>query len=110
MSSDFLDNPKLFRHLVEDLPVGIYIVDRERRIRFWNRGAEHLTGHLGHDVVGHALEDAGAGLRPAGQQLEWRALPGDDDPPPAAAAAMHRFLPAQEWASHGGEGPYTADP
>jgi PAS domain S-box-containing protein len=57
MSSDFLDNPKLFRHLVEDLPVGIYIVDRERRIRFWNRGAEHLTGHLGHDVVGHALED-----------------------------------------------------
>ncbi len=57
MSSDFLDNPKLFRHLVEDLPVGIYIVDRERRIRFWNRGAELLTGHLGHDVVGHALVD-----------------------------------------------------
>ena len=56
MSSDFLDNQKLFRHLVEDLPVGIYIVDRERRIRFWNRGAEHLTGHIGHDVVGHALE------------------------------------------------------
>src|ERR1700686_994693 len=57
MSSNLLDNPKLFRHVVEDLPVGIYILDRERRIRFWNRGAEHLLGHLAHDVVGHVLED-----------------------------------------------------
>lgn len=58
MSSNFLDNSKLFRHLVEDLPVGIYIVDQERQIRFWNHGAERLTGYLSHDVVGHVLEDA----------------------------------------------------
>jgi PAS domain S-box-containing protein len=57
MSSDFLDNPKLFRHLVEELPVGIYIVDRDGLIRFWNRGAEQLTGHLSHDVVGHGFKD-----------------------------------------------------
>jgi len=57
MLSNLLENPKLFRHLVEDLPVGIYIVDLERRIRFWNHGAEHITGYLAHDVVGHALED-----------------------------------------------------
>src|SRR5579859_5241963 len=48
MFSNLLENPKLFRHVVEDLPVGIYIVDRDLRIRFWNRGAEHLTGHLAH--------------------------------------------------------------
>ncbi len=58
MLSNLLDNPKLFRHVVEDLPVGIYIVDGERRLRFWNHGAEHLTGHLSHEVVGHVLEDA----------------------------------------------------
>jgi len=58
MFSNFLDNPKLFRHLVENLPAGIYIVDQERRIRFWNHGAERLTGHLSHEVVGHVLEDA----------------------------------------------------
>lgn len=58
MFSNFLDNPKLFRHLVENLPVGIYIVDQERRIRFWNHGAERLTGYLSHEVVGHVLEDA----------------------------------------------------
>ena len=57
MFSNLLDNPKLFRHVLEDLPVGIYIVDRERRIRFWNRRAEQLTGHLGQEVVGHVLED-----------------------------------------------------
>lgn len=57
MLSNLLDNPKLFRHVLEDLPVGIFIVDRERLIRFWNRGAEHLTGHLSQDVVGHVFED-----------------------------------------------------
>jgi len=31
-------------------------VDRERRIRFWNHGAEHITGYLAHEVVGHVLE------------------------------------------------------
>ena len=56
MFSNLLDNPKLFRHLVEDLPVGIYIVDRERLIRFWNHGAENITGYLAHEVVGHVLE------------------------------------------------------
>jgi len=57
MSSNLLDNPKLFRHVLEDLPVGIYIVDQEGRIRFWNHGAEHITGHLSHEVVGHVPED-----------------------------------------------------
>jgi PAS domain S-box-containing protein len=58
MLFNLLENPKLFRHLVEDLPVGIYIVDRERQIRFWNHGAERITGRLSHDVVGHVVEDA----------------------------------------------------
>jgi PAS domain S-box-containing protein len=57
VSSNLLDNPKLFRHLVEELPVGIYIVDRDGLIRFWNRGAESLIGHLSHEVVGHLFED-----------------------------------------------------
>ena len=58
MSSNLLDNPKAFRHLVEHLPVGVYIVDQDRRIRFWNHAAERLTGRLSHEVVGHVLEDA----------------------------------------------------
>jgi PAS domain S-box-containing protein len=56
MFSNLLDDPKLFRPVLEDLPIGIYIVDRERKIRFWNHGAEHITGYLAHEVVGHVLE------------------------------------------------------
>jgi PAS domain S-box-containing protein len=57
MLSNLLENPKLFRHLVEDLPMGIYIVDPRRRICFWNHGAERITGHLAHEVVGLVLDD-----------------------------------------------------
>jgi PAS domain S-box-containing protein len=58
MFSNLLDNPKAFRHLVEDLPAAVYIVDQNRRICFWNHAAERLTGRLSHEVVGHVLEDA----------------------------------------------------
>ncbi|MFZ3339827.1 MAG: diguanylate cyclase [Terriglobales bacterium] len=47
------DNPDFVRTVLEELPIGIYIVDREQRIRFWNRGAEHIIGHLSQEVVGH---------------------------------------------------------
>jgi PAS domain S-box-containing protein len=52
MVSDFFDNPGYIQTVLEELPVGIYIVDRERRIRFWNRGAELIIGHMAHEVVG----------------------------------------------------------
>src|SRR5271163_1121798 len=57
MFSYLLEYPKLFRHVVEHLPIGVYIVDRDQRILFWNHGAEHITGHLSHEVVGHVLDD-----------------------------------------------------
>jgi PAS domain S-box-containing protein len=50
--------PRALRHLVEDLPVGIYLVDQDRPIRFWNHAAEHLAGRLCHEVMGRVLEDA----------------------------------------------------
>jgi len=75
MLSNLLDNPKLFRHLVEDLPVGIYIVDREGLIRFWNRRAEHLTGHLSHEVVGHVFEDVVRACNRRGNSLSGEYCP-----------------------------------
>lgn len=52
MASDFFDNPGFIHTVLEELPVGIYIVDRERRIRFWNHGAAQITGRLSHEAVG----------------------------------------------------------
>jgi PAS domain S-box-containing protein len=51
--ASLFDNPDFVRTVLEELPTGIYIVDREQRIRFWNRGAEHIIGHLSQEVVGH---------------------------------------------------------
>lgn len=45
-------DPEVFREVLEELSTGVYIVDRERRILFWNRGAEKISGHLSQYVVG----------------------------------------------------------
>lgn len=46
-----------YRAIVESLYDAVYVVDRERRIVFWNRGAEQLTGHAACDVIGHRCAD-----------------------------------------------------
>lgn len=43
--------------LLDALPVGLYLLDRERRIVFWNRAAEQLTGYDRRDVVGRCCRD-----------------------------------------------------
>ena len=51
------DNPELFRSILEALPTAVYLVDLNRRILFWNAGAEELTGYLRQDVVGRFLRE-----------------------------------------------------
>lgn len=36
---------------------GVYIVDRDRRILFWNEAAEQMTGYTAGDVVGSCCKD-----------------------------------------------------
>jgi len=52
-----LNDPAIYQTVLDGLETGVYIVDRERRIRFWNEGAEKITGYLRQDVVGHFLRD-----------------------------------------------------
>ena len=52
-----LDDPEIYQSVLDCLQTGIYIVDRNRRIRFWNEGAEQITGYLRQDVVGRFLRD-----------------------------------------------------
>jgi diguanylate cyclase (GGDEF)-like protein/PAS domain S-box-containing protein len=40
------------RTVVDNLYDGVYYVDRGRRITYWNRGAERLSGYTAGDVVG----------------------------------------------------------
>jgi two-component system cell cycle response regulator len=52
-----LDDPEIYQAVLDKLQTGVYIVDRNRRIRFWNEGAEQITGYLRQDVVGRFLRD-----------------------------------------------------
>ncbi len=57
MSANFFEDPAFVRLALEQLPVGIYFVDRDCRVRFWNHGAENIIGHLAHEVVGRVCSD-----------------------------------------------------
>jgi diguanylate cyclase (GGDEF)-like protein/PAS domain S-box-containing protein len=48
------DDPKLYRSVLDSLLTGVYLVDHEQKIVFWNAGAERITGHLRQDVVGRS--------------------------------------------------------
>lgn len=39
------------------LPNGVYVVDAERRVLFWNKGAEEITGYLDQEVLGRRCQD-----------------------------------------------------
>src|SRR5207244_2142155 len=47
-----LQDPDIFRTILESLQTGVYVVGREGRILFWNQGAEKITGYLRHEALG----------------------------------------------------------
>src|SRR5271155_5986420 len=48
---------EIYRTVLEHMQTGIYMVDCDQKIQFWNDGAEIITGHLRQDVVGHFCRD-----------------------------------------------------
>jgi len=51
--SSFQD-PEVLHAILENLSTGLCLVDMEKRIILWSDGAERITGHLRHEVVGHS--------------------------------------------------------
>ncbi len=43
--------------LLDSLHDGVYFVDRERKIQYWNKGAELLTGYAASEVIGKSCSD-----------------------------------------------------
>ena len=52
-----LNNPRVFETAVDSLDVGVYLVDCHRKIVYWNRGAERISGYLRQDVTGRFCRD-----------------------------------------------------
>lgn len=48
---------KSYERIIETLPVGLYFVDLERRITFWNKSAERISGFAAEEVVGKRCSD-----------------------------------------------------
>jgi diguanylate cyclase (GGDEF)-like protein/PAS domain S-box-containing protein len=46
-----------YQNVFESLYDGVYFVDRQRRITYWNAAAEQLTGYSAEEVMGSSCED-----------------------------------------------------
>jgi diguanylate cyclase (GGDEF)-like protein/PAS domain S-box-containing protein len=46
-----------YRDVLDSLSDGVYFTDTQRRITFWNRGAEKLTGYAREEVLGRRCMD-----------------------------------------------------
>lgn len=56
--SDFAAlDPDFYKTLMDQLFDGVYFVDRDRRIRYWNKAAERITGYASDEVVGSFCRD-----------------------------------------------------
>jgi diguanylate cyclase (GGDEF)-like protein/PAS domain S-box-containing protein len=61
---------EIYRNILESLPTGLCVVDMQKKIVLWSDGAERITGHLRHEVIGHCC--VGEPLLHCDQQdCEW---------------------------------------
>ena len=51
------DTPNFYRELLHQMRDGVYFVDRNRRILYWNEGATRLTGYGPEEIVGRLCND-----------------------------------------------------
>lgn len=52
-----LQDPEIFRTVLDSLQIGVSMADRNGKILFWNQGGERLTGHKRHEMVGRSCRD-----------------------------------------------------
>lgn len=51
------EDADFFHSVLDNLYDGIYFVDRQRRVTYWNRGAERITGYSAEQMVGSRCAD-----------------------------------------------------
>jgi diguanylate cyclase (GGDEF)-like protein/PAS domain S-box-containing protein len=53
----FVNSPDFFHKLLEQVYEGVYFVDTQRRILYWNHAAHRISGFSAEEVVGHFCQD-----------------------------------------------------
>ncbi len=51
------DDADLYREILDNLYDGVYFVDRERVVNYWNKGAERISGYSAEAMIGHSCSD-----------------------------------------------------
>ena len=51
------NNNDTYKEILDNLYDGVYFVDCERRITYWNKGAERITGFTADQMLGHFCHD-----------------------------------------------------
>lgn len=70
------DQNELHKIILDTIADGVYLVDRDRKISFWNQAAEKITGYPGAEVLGtHCFHNLLRHVDDAGQQLCQIACP-----------------------------------
>lgn len=59
MDNDIMDveGGGVYKEMLENMDIGVYFVDKSRRITFWNKGAEEISGFSKEEVVGKFCHD-----------------------------------------------------
>jgi len=51
------DEQDFYKDIIDNLYDGVYFVDRDRTITYWNKGAERITGYSAAETIGRACRD-----------------------------------------------------
>ncbi len=52
-----LEEKDFYKDIIDNLYDGVYFVNRERVITYWNKGAERITGYTSDQVIGSSCKD-----------------------------------------------------
>jgi diguanylate cyclase (GGDEF)-like protein/PAS domain S-box-containing protein len=50
-------DPDTYRDILNELQIGVSVLDLQKKIVFWSHGAEEITGYTRIDVLGHSCTD-----------------------------------------------------
>jgi diguanylate cyclase (GGDEF)-like protein/PAS domain S-box-containing protein len=51
------EDKDFYKAIIDNLYDGVYFVDRKRRITYWNKGAERISGYHSEQVIGRFCQD-----------------------------------------------------
>ncbi len=51
------DDAGFYREILDNLYDGVYFVDRDRVVSYWNKGAERISGYSAEQMIGHSCRD-----------------------------------------------------